>query len=581
MKPRDPFGVRSVLGGVAGFAAELKRRHVLRVALVYCAVGWLIAQVSNTFFPALDMPSWTVSLVVMLVILGFPVAVLLAWAYDLTPQGIQRSPARAEPAAPADAAAAIIAPPPDGAAVAALPFVDRSATADHQFLGDGITEELINGLARVDGLRVVARTSSFALRHDAADVREIGRRLGVGHVVEGSVRVAGDRLRLAVQLVSVADGYAVWSSTFDRRVADVFSVQEDVARAVVQALEPQLLGTASPADGSAPRPLLLPRSTTDFEAYALYLRGRQQWNERTPRALRRAVAYFEQAIARDPTYAHAHAGLADCWAILVDHGIVLPADGLPQAAAAARAALERDDDIAEAHTAAALVAQLEWRFDDAERGFLAALARNPGYAPARQRRGLLLAWLGRFDEARAELLQAQHLDPLSPVVAASRGWIEYYARDFDEAVRIERATLAEQPDALPALVPLALALLQLGRADDAVRELRRARELADENILTFAFLVVALARAGHSAEAEELLAPLQERARRTGDAPYALAVALLGLKRDDEALAALERAADQHAPQLVHLRVDPHFDPLRGTPRFERILAQLRDHAVR
>lgn len=575
MKP--PAALRSL-------TAELRRRHVFRVVIAYCAVGWVVAEVSATFLPALGVPDWSVTLVVMLVILGLPVAIVLAWAFDITPDGVRRTPSIRE--APR--------PTADGVALAALPFVDRSAGAAYQYLGDGITEELINALARVKGLQVVSRTSAFALHAERLDARQIGERLGVTHVVEGSLRVVGERLRLAVQLVSVADGFAAWAHTFERAVDDVFRVQEEVARALVDALRPALLAGGGDVPDSPPAVPLLSASTTDFEAYALYLRGRQYWNERTPDALRRALQYFGEAVARDPDYAQAHAGVADCWAILVDHGIVSPAEGLPHARQAAAAAIRLCPDLAEAHTSSALVRQLEWKWTDAEAGLRAALSLNPGYVVARQRLALLLAWLGRTPEAREETQKALRADPLSPLVAATAAWVEYYAGRYDDAIRIAHDALQHHPDAATTRVPLALALTCTGRPVEAVAELRTALTTlrqttpADSRIGAagdapvasgeaglLGLLAYALGEAGRSEEAERIIDALTAAPRTLYVSPFVLAQAWLGLRQDARVFAALEDAAAQRAPQLVYVLHDPMFSRLRERPEFERISGRL------
>jgi TolB-like protein len=565
-----------MLGGLGSFGAELRRRHVIRVALAYCAVGWAVAEVSATLAPALDMPAWSVSLVVMLLVLGFPVALVLAWAFDLTPTGVKRTPAL--PSSP-------LRDPASPPAILALPFVDRSVGADHQYLGDGITEELINSLARVPLLRVVSRTSAFALRSAATDLRETGARLGVSHVVEGSVGVASGRIRLTVQLVSVSDGYAIWSRTFERPLDDVFSVQEEIAGALVSALQPTLLdATAAPQQPEQEPPADRP---VDFATYALYLRGRQQWNERTPASLRRALDFFTQATDQDPSYARAHAGIADCWAILVDHGIAAPEEGLPAARRAAAAALRLAPGLPEPHASSALIAQLEWRRSDAEAGFRAALDLCPGYVPARHRLALLLAWHGRFDEARVEIRRALHSDPLSTVTAASAGWIEYFAGNHDAAIAIERRLLRDDPDAAPALVPLALALTAAGRAAEAVAVLRPGPEsaaasaaarrigAADGGSPLLGVLAYVLGRAGLREEAAALTDQLAGAAAHVS--PYVIARAWLGMDQCDRALRELQRAFAERAPQLVYLATDPAFEPVRADATVQRILSATGD----
>jgi TolB-like protein/Tfp pilus assembly protein PilF len=567
---------------IFGLLGELRRRHVFRVALVYAGVAWLTVQVSQAFFPPLQVPEWSLSLVTAMLILGFPIALVLAWAYDLTPTGVQRT--RGRPTGkrriaverPSDAPQAVTdREAPLGRTLAALPFLNLTKDAEYQFLGDGVTDELITALARVEGIRVVSRTSSFALRETAADAREIGARLGVDYILEGTVRVSSERLRLSVQLVDVADGFAIWTETFGRRIEDLLRVQEEVAEAVVAALRARL----SPAEAAEirtdeTRPLL--RNTTDnVAAYTYYLRGRARLNERTPASLHRSIQHFDHAIRLDPRFAHAHAGLADSYAILLDHGLVSPADALPRMRQAAAQALDLDPELAESHSSSALVRQLEWRWDDAEVGFRRALEIDPTYSVARQRLALLLAWSGRFAESRAELDRAASSDPLSPIIAATRGWVEYYAGEFETAIAAAQETLADHPDLPSARIPLALALLAVGRAEESVMELERVATASGEPSPAVALLACALGRAGRGDEAQRQVERLRSRATHSFVSPYYLAVATLGIGDQLAALEALERAADERVPQLVYLSVEPLFAKLRPEPRFQRILGRV------
>ena len=552
---------------LAGFTHELSRRRVFRVAVAYAAGSWLIAQVASTFFPPLGIPDWSLSLLALLLVLGFPVALGLAWAFDLTPEGVRRTPAASAAAAQATspAAAAVRSTLP---AVLALPVVDRSAEREHQYLGDGITDELIGALARVPGVQVVSRTTAFAVRGAQVDVRELGSRLGITHVLEGSLRLAGGQLRLAVQLADAESGFAVWSQSFDRLLDDVFTVHEEIARAVASALGPAVRPAASGAEPDTP----LPSSTLDFEAYGAYLRGRQRWNERTPGSLRRALQLFQEAVQRDPRYAHAHAGIADCWSILVDHGIVSPAEGLAPARAAAATALALRPDLAEAQTSAALVAQLEGRTDVAEAGFRAALQRTPSYCVARHRLALLLAWQGRFDEAREQMRQARRADPLSALVVTSMAWIEYFAGRYAEAAGIVETVLAEHPGFAAARLPLALALSASGRRREAVAVARAARD-AGGNAAVLGILGYVLGRAGRTAAAHAVLTELGRMAASGYVPHYVRAQVWAGLGSTDEAVAQLLAAHAERSPQLGYLSLDPVFESLRDDPRLTAISA--------
>jgi adenylate cyclase len=565
---------------------EMKRRHVFRVAFAYAGVSWAVIQVSSSFFPPLGIPDWALSLVAATLVLGFPVAMVLAWAYDITPAGVERTPAppgtleeeiRAarRPVAPADSAAAV--PTPDRSSIAVLPFVDHGGAGEHRFLGDGLAEELIHGLADLPGLRVVARTSSFLFRGDSLDVREVGSRLGVGLVLEGSVRVTGSRVRLAAQLVDAHSGYALWSRVFAREIEDLLLLQEEVANRIVEALRVAIRGWVPvPLAGDA----VLRGSTADVEAYTHFLRGRAAWYERTHASLAEAVREFETAVRVDPGFAQAYAGLADSFAILVDYGLLSPGDGVHRAGAAAARALELSPGLPDAHSSAALVLQVEGDLEGAEAGFRRALALQPRYGVARQRLALLLAWTARFEEAREHMELARDVDPISPILSASRAWIEYYAGSYDTAIEMLLPVVSANPRLAAARVPLALAWLGSGRPGEAVSLLREAMDRGDGSASVLALHGYALGRTGDTAGAARQLADLRGLGADRYVSSYYLAIATLGVGDADGALHELRRAADEGAAQLVYLEVEPIFDPLRDDPDFRAITRQVRRGSV-
>jgi len=543
---------------------------VFQVAVAYAAVAWVAIDVSDTLLPALGAPEWAISVVVVLVILAFPLVLVLGWIYDLTPHGIERTESLPPPEAP-QAAAAPAARAGPRESIVVLPLRDRSPGGEHQFLGDGITEELIHGLARVEGLRVVSRTSAFALADAVGDVRELGAKLGVGSVVEGSVLVRDDRLRLNVQFVSAEDGLALWSQSFDRRIHDVFEIQEDVARAIVSVVG-RKLGSGAEAGSRSGEAPLLSTSTRDVDAYQLYLKGRHHWNKRTGASLRRAVEFFERAVGLDEGFAQAWAGLAESWSLLMEYGLASRAEGLDRAREAATRALGAGSRLAEAHAAAALVRQLELDLGGAVSESEAALALNPGYAPARHRWSLILAWLGRFDESRREIEAARELDPLAPAIAATAGWVAYYDRRYHDAVRTCSEVLEDHPGFATARIPLGLALVQLGRFAEAVAELRRSYQESGSPASGLALVAYAHGRAGEDDEARTLAAELDALERERFVPLYYRALPPLGMGQLDVAIDILSRAMADRAPQLVYLGVDPVFDPLHDRPEFTAIL---------
>jgi TolB-like protein/tetratricopeptide (TPR) repeat protein len=569
-------------GAIPRFLSELKRRHVFRVGLAYVVVAWVIVQVSDTVFPRLQIPDAAVTFVIVLLILGLPLALVLAWAYDITPRGLERTGGERGSSAGGVHGGPMVVPATVGAGkasavggpsvraaggpirtIVALPFANLTPGEDGDYLGDGITEELISAFGRVPGLRVVGRTSAFALKNRAEDIREMGARLGVDAAVEGSVRQSGRRVRVHVQLTDVHAGYQIWSQTYDRELDDVLVLQEEIARSLVSAL--QLGGT--PRGGR-----LVGSSAVGIEAYGHYVRGRHFWNQRTGEALRRAIGSFEAAVAVEPSYGLAHAGLADCYSILLDHGLEDPARMLPLARRAAERAVSLEPELAETHTSLALVRQVACRWSEAEAGFRRAFELDPGYVVARHRYALLLAWLSRDAEAMAEMEQARELDPLSPIVATSAGWLHYWARRPDAAAVELSRVLADEPGFVNARVALGLVSLQQARPADAIAHLETAASLSGGSPGILPLLAMAYAAAGRRDAVEATRARVEAASASRYVSPYYLAVAALAAGERGEALALLARAAREHSPQLAYVGVEPLLDELRSQDEFQSLL---------
>ncbi len=480
-----------------------------------------------------------------------------------------RGPEPAAPESPAPPAIAAV-PAPPAAGIAVLPFEDETGGRRSDYFSDGLTEEITDALTRVRGLRVIARTSAFAFRGTRAAAPEIGRRLGVRHLLEGSVRRGGERLRIRVRLVEAATGSLLWSGRYDREIGDVFAVQDEIARAVVDALRVELAG-----EGGA----LVRGSTGDPEAHALYLRGRAAWYTRTPDGLQEAAAFFRRALERDPAYALAHIGLADAYNMLgaFDYGVFPPGEIYPRAREAAARALALRPDLAEAHTALAnVLLNHEWDWDGAARAFRHALQLNPGYAVAYHWYALYLGAVGRHAEALDAVRRARELDPMSLVMGTALARQLYFARDSGGAAREYRAVLAQDPGFLPARLGLGLTLAQAGAAEEAAAELAGAPGApGDPRPVVLAVLGHAQGRAGRRADAEASLARLRRAAEGGYVPPEYFAVVHLGLGEADAALDWLERACDARSGSVVYLRVDPLLDPVRADPRFLRLCARV------
>jgi serine/threonine-protein kinase len=469
------------------------------------------------------------------------------------------------------ASAGSVAPaarPPERS-IAVLPFANIGADPENEYFSDGLTAELMSALGRVPRLRVAARTSSFAFRGARADVREIGRTLNVESVLEGSVRRAGPQVRVGAQLVSVADGYQLWNGTYRREVADIFALQDEITDAIVEALRVELLG-----DGRA-SPL---RPTEDVAAYERYLRGRFEWNRRTPPALAAAVEHLQAAIARAPDFALAHAALADAWVTLGVYGARAPADAFPPARAAAERALALDPTLAEAHTALACIhAVHEWNWEGAVERFERAMAIDPRYPTAPHWYALnCLVPLGRVAAAAAAVACARALDPLSPVVLSGVGVQRYFARAYDDAIAAQREALAVDDRFGMAHFFLGQALAGQGRFAEAIAAFAAARVLVGDAVEVLAALGHAHARAGEREAAERIRRDLAAQAERRYVSPTLLAQVAIGLDDGAAALDHLEAAAALRAADLIWIGVRPVFDPLRDAPRFRDLLHRLR-----
>ena len=458
---------------------------------------------------------------------------------------------------------------PPRASAAVLPFVDLSPQKDQEYFSDGLTEELITSLSQVPGLRVAARTSSFQFKGRNADVHEIGRRLDVGSVLEGSVRKSGNRLRVSAQLINVTDGYQLWSESYDRDLADVFAVQEDVARSIVAALRVRL----APARDSA----LAVRPTADLEAYDLYLKGRFAWNQRTGPALQEAVRDLEQAVARDPTFARAWAALADAYLLVVPYAGGSPAETWRKAQDAAGRALALDSRSAEAYTSLAYGNTIYgWNWSAAEENFRRALAADPNYATGHHWYADFLAGRGRLAEAQAEIGRAHQLDPLALQIGTERGWISYLMHRSDEAASRIRQTLELDPNYAQARFRLGLVQTQQHRYPDAIASFKRSLDLGVFQPQGAAGLAFALAASGDRAGAMAVVRDLERR--RSGKdliPPFMIAAAYAGLGDATKGLDWLNRGIDEKDIYIPENFFDPLLDPLRKDPRFAQILERM------
>src|SRR5437016_5044500 len=451
-----------------------------------------------------------------------------------------------------------------------LPFENLSADKDQAYFADGMTDELIAHLAKIRSLRVISRTSSMEYKGTHKALSQIARDLNVDSVVEGTVLRSGDRVRITAELVQVATDRHLWAETYESQLGDILTLQSHVASAIVNEIRVKL----TPED----QVRLATTRPVSTQSYEHYLKGRYYWNKRSQEGLTKAIDYFQLAIEKDPNYALAYAGLADCYSI-IGSAIVgtVPASGVaPQARAAALKSLELDDTLAEAHTSLATVRfNYDWDWSAAASGFRRAVELNPSYATAYQRNSLYLMSMGRTSESIAEMNRAHDRDPLSISMNFSLGWRLYMAREYDQAIEQLRNTIDMDPAfVLPHLV-LGQAYEQKKAYDQAIAELRRATELSLGSPPVLAALARTLAVSGRITEARNLLEQLQ-LSKRQYVSPFYVAIVYAGLGENERALDWLEKAYADHSNAIVFLKVDPQLDTLRSYPRFHELQRKLR-----
>jgi TolB-like protein/tetratricopeptide (TPR) repeat protein len=523
--------------------AELRRRKVFRVVAVYAVVAWLLVQVAETTFEPMGLPAWTVKLVITLAILGLPLACVLAWAFDVTPKGVERTAAVSQPdpvatSSPASATKEPGAEPP-AESVAILPFVDMSPEHDQEYFCDGIAEEIINALCCVRGLRIASRTSSFRFKGRSADVRRIGRQLDVRAVLEGSVRKAGNRVRITAQLINCADGYHLWSQTYDRELEDVFAVQTDIAQRLVDALRI----TLTPRETK----LIERGGTRNAQAYDLFLRGQQVL--RGYNVGGNAESWFRQAIKQDPDFAQAHAGLASALALKGFWRVSISSDEIAEAFAASQRALELEPWMPEAFVAKACLASMSGMREEAERSFEEAIRLNPA-------------------SYYTHYLYGRH----------------FVGTDEPErAVEQFRAAAQLAPDEYTPYGMLSSVLRKLGRHAECLQVTAQALPLVERYLEVNPHDDAALGRAAIFAAwlgKEDLAVRFIERAlalRPDGFAGlYNAACAYADLGRHDRALELLDRAVGRGRGNLEWIERDESLAALRDDPRFAAITARLR-----
>ena len=544
--------------------SEIKRRHVFRVAITYVIVAWLILQVADVILDKIGVPDWTFKVILVFLVLAFPVAVMLAWAYDLTPDGLRRTSSRSNTAAAATSQEQPVAKSePVRASVAVLPFVNMSGNPENEYFSDGLSEELLNVLAKVSSLKVAARTSSFHFKGHTGNIEEIARQLGVAAVLEGSVRQSGNRIRITSQLINAKDGYHLWSETFDRELDDIFEVQDEISSAVVKVLKVKLLG-----DDKADKN---PSGTTSPGAFNAYLQGMHYVNRGSDKeALLAAVEAYRKAIDIDPDYAQAHAGLAGALENLATNNFADLDQVVDKAEEAARKSIVLDPTLAEGHIVLSLIAA-HYRLDyaTARKEINKAMALDPGNVDVLIQYAQFHALASDFDTALDAARTAQELDPVSTAAAQHLGHTLYFARQYDEAIESFKHALALNPHYPRPHYGIGMCRFMQGDAEAAAKSVA----LEPLDWMRFSGLAILQRKLGLDDAADEAMASLIESYRDNGLYQQAQVYAQWG--ELDKSVDALLKAREIGDPGVSQIVVDPLIDALRDDPRFKRLLADV------
>jgi TolB-like protein len=571
------------------FFTELKRRNVYKVAATYAVVGWLLIQVATQVFPFLDIPNWAIRLVIFVTALGFPVALVIAWAFELTPEGIKRTEAAdaarqhsrgriwiavviiaaalslglfflgrytAGNATPRHSEAATEIPQKS---IAVLPLLNESGDPKDEYFSDGLSEELIAALAQISGLKVIGRSSSFRFKDRKEEPRMIGEKLGVSTLLEGTVRKQGDRVRIVAELINAADGIELWTRTFDRELKDIFAVQEEIARAVAESLKVTLLGSDS-AQKSAP---------INVEAHNAYLQGHFHFQRRNLEDYRKAVGYFDDAIRLDPNYALAYAERSEAWTFIGDlTGQHEPA--WSNARADAEKAVAIAPALAEARAALGWVRFfVDWKFTEGLSELKRAKELSPSNPTANDLLARVILYLGRLDDAERQARHAVELDPLSVIAQGNLARVLVFAGKLDQADAAARKAAELQPTSASSHRWQVVVAVLRGDGETALRE---AQLEPDEGYRRFALGLAQQLQEDRQA-ADAALADLIANGRDQLAYQIAEVYAVRGEK--DNAFEWLQNAFDVHDTGTLTLLVNPLLRDLRGDPRYKNLLVKL------
>ena len=577
------------------FFGELKRRNVYKVAIAYAVVGWLLTQVATQVFPFFDVPNWGIRLVVLIIAIGFPISLIIAWAFELTPEGLKRTEVADRDAVKSSRNKAWIYVVITAAAlsvglffvgrfaalnwtlmsglpeksIAVLPFENLSRDPDNAYFADGIQEEILTRLAKISDLKVISHTSTQRFKSSPDNLPQVARQLGAANILIGSVQKSGDAVRVNVQLIKAVNDSHVWAETFDRKVTDIFSVESDVAKAIADQLRAHITRQEEQIIAAKP--------TKNIEAYDAYLRGRYFWNKRTSDGIKHATEHFQLSVERDPNFALGYVGLADSYIALTFYNFAAPHEAMPKAKESAIKALALDNTLAEAHASLAhILMNYDWNWSAAEKEFKRSIELEPDYATAHEWYAIhYLTATSRLEEAVQEMKKALELEPASLVMNTFMGATLYYAGRYDEAIDHCRRTIEMDPNFAVGHWHLGLAYEQKQVFDAATEEFKKAISLSGGSPLMRAALGRTYAEAREKHEANKMLDELNELAKQQYVSAYEVATMYVALGNNEQAFQSLEKAYAEHSFHLVYLNVSPQFKSVRSDLRFQQLVQRV------
>jgi len=599
-----------VTGDSMSLFSELKRRNVIRVAMAYVVAAWLIIQVVETILPAFGYGDIAIRYLVIVLAIALIPTLVLSWAFEITPKGLKREvdvvrehsitrytgkkldriimvllalalgyfafdkfvldpveDVKIAESARQEGRSAALTESFGSKSIAVLPFVNMSADPEQDYFSDGISVELLKMLAKNPELRVIAQRSSFSFKGKSVKVAEMARELNVNHVLEGSVRRDGNRVRITAQLVDARSDTHMWSESYDRKLDDIFAVQEDIARVIAKELLTHFEAYDIYLKGRRP---------VSPEAHEAYLKGLYHLNKWDVEGFAKGLEYFQQAVDMDPEYALAHAGLAEAYSWLGAWNGLPTKEAYPKSKAIVMKALELDDTLAEAHcTLADIRFFYDWDWEGAEREYKRAFELNPSYAMAHNNYAFYLIALMRHDDALTEIALARELDPVSLVINSDLGWAYYFARQYDHAVLQFRRALELDPNLMIPQFALGLVYEQKGMFEESLAAFQKAVSLSPGDQENIAGLGHAYAVAGRREDALKIIARLMQTSQQGFIPSWGIATIYIGLDNTDEAFVWLEKALADRLSIMVYIQTDPVLDPLRSDPRFQALVRRM------